>query len=635
MSAVQAVLDQLSGVQKNGSGWTARCPVRTHGKGRGDVEPSLSVSEGDDGRVLVKCHAGCSYADVMAALSHGNGHGNGKAGQVRSWEIRGPSGEVVAVHHRRDKPDGEKRKSVWWTRPDGSKGLDGMKTADLPLYGSEKAREFPDDLPVVVVEGEKAADALAGLWPPTVATVTGASGTPGADALEVLRGRQVILWPDADGPGKEHMRRVGERLRYVAQEVRVFKWEDAPPGGDAADHSAIQSRRREEVRELVSAWSASPIFEPSPQSPPYIERDQGTGFLRSVRFNEIPDPGPRRYLLEGLIPESYPTMIHGDGGVAKSMLALSLGLAVARGGTWLGRDAGEGVPVLYLDFELDAGEQRRRVNRLARGEYLDRVPDNLLYMCALGHPAREAFVAALEECREHGVKLLVVDSLGVALGGDAEAARDVIAFHQKVIEPFRASGIAVFIIDHQSKLQSGQKYGDKSAFGSVYKGNLSRSVVQAEAVERSEGSLSVRLRHKKHNFGPLADPVEVKLRFTEEAVTVEAADLNAADLAGEPSLNSVDRVRMALEAGPAYPDEIAEMTALALKTVRNKLSQLRKAGEVEATGDVADDGRTERIRLVPSPSPIRDGDQGTGGNEDFWRIVNEGEEPQDGEEEEG
>jgi hypothetical protein len=52
--------------------------------------------------------------------------------------------------------------------------------------------------------------------------------------------------------------------------------------------------------------------------------------LRSVRFNEIPDPGPRRYLLDGLIPEGYPTVLHGAGGSAKSMLALSIGLAVAR-----------------------------------------------------------------------------------------------------------------------------------------------------------------------------------------------------------------------------------------------------------------------------------------------------------------
>jgi hypothetical protein len=30
-----------------------------------DRAPSLSISEGDDGRTLLKCHAGCSTADIV------------------------------------------------------------------------------------------------------------------------------------------------------------------------------------------------------------------------------------------------------------------------------------------------------------------------------------------------------------------------------------------------------------------------------------------------------------------------------------------------------------------------------------------------------------------------------------------
>jgi RecA-family ATPase len=139
---------------------------------------------------------------------------------------------------------------------------------------------------------------------------------------------------------------------------------------------------------------------------------------------------------------------------------------------WLGRDVEEGGEVLYCDFELDAAEQRRRVMQLARGEGLKRVPDTFRYMSALGYSLREAFDAALAECKEHGVKLLILDSLGPALEGDAEAARDVIGFFQKRLEPFRAAGVTVLVIDHQSHLRSGQRYQDKSAFGSVYKTNL-------------------------------------------------------------------------------------------------------------------------------------------------------------------
>jgi hypothetical protein len=349
--------------------------------------------------------------------------------------------------------------------------------------------------------------------------------------------------------------------------------------------------------------------------------------LEAVRFNEIPDPGRRRYLVDDLIPEGYPVLLHGDGGVAKSMLALSFGLALARGGRWLGRDLGEASPVLYLDFELDAPEQRRRVNRLARGEGLERVPDNLLYLSALGYPAREAFAAALEESRKHGVRLLILDSLGPALQGDAEAARDVIGFYQKSMEPFRAAGVTVLVIDHQARLQAGEKYQSKSAFGSVFKTNLARSVIQAEATERGENALTVRLRQKKHNFGSLAEPFEVRLTFTEEEVTLEPKALDAADLAEEGTLNATDRVKMALELGPAYPQEIAEATGIVEKTVKNTLSRLKKKGEVEPTGEK--DGRAEQVRLTASQRPnpyIGTGRWDDSDNPDFWRIVDPPEE---------
>src|SRR5215207_391143 len=342
---------------------------------------------------------------------------------------------------------------------------------------------------------------------------------------------------------------------------------------------------------------------------PSLYKEEGRGRkLEAVRFTEMEMPGPRCYLLKDIVLAAYVTLLYGDGGVAKSLLALAIAVAIAGDSKeWLGREV-ESCPVLYVDFELDAEEQTRRVHQLCRGQGLDTLPKNLLYMSALGHPANEAFTAAWEACIDHGVGLMVVDSLGLALQGDAEAARDVIGFFQKSIEPFRAEDVAVLIIDHQSRLQAGQSYQSKGAFGSVFKTNLARSVIQAQATERGEGTLTVRLRHKKHNFGPLAEPFGVKLSFSEKAVGFEAVELDASELAEEATLNATDRVKLALESGPAYPCEIAEYTGLALKTVKNALTGLRKQEVVEPTGEV--ENRTERVRLcVPaSLSLYGDGD---------------------------
>jgi hypothetical protein len=325
---------------------------------------------------------------------------------------------------------------------------------------------------------------------------------------------------------------------------------------------------------------------------------------RAMRFSAMQTPKPRRYVLKNLVLASYVTLVHGDGGVAKSLLALALAVAVSGGSErWLGQDV-ENCPVLYLDFELDAEEQGRRVRQLCRAEGLAEPPDGLLYMSALGFTAREAFGAALEACEEHGAGLVVLDSLGPALQGDAEASKDVISFFQRVMEPFRAKGVAVLIIDHQSKLQSGQSYQGKSAFGSVYKANLARSVVQVEATERGEGALTLRVRQKKHNFGPLAEPFGVKLSFSEEAVELEALELSASELAEEGTLTAAERVKLALEDGPAYPWEISEGTGVPLKTVKNALTGLRKQGVAEPTGET--EGRTERVRLcVPASRPYK------------------------------
>jgi putative DNA primase/helicase len=54
--------------RKNGGGYLVCCPCPNHGSGRGDRNPSLSVTDGDDGRLLLKCFAGCSFEDINAEL---------------------------------------------------------------------------------------------------------------------------------------------------------------------------------------------------------------------------------------------------------------------------------------------------------------------------------------------------------------------------------------------------------------------------------------------------------------------------------------------------------------------------------------------------------------------------------------
>ncbi|MCP4039714.1 MAG: hypothetical protein GY733_22410 [bacterium] len=60
---LEAVLSRLTRPKKSGTGWSACCPAHE------DRRPSLSVAVGEDGRVLLACHAGCTADAICAALS--------------------------------------------------------------------------------------------------------------------------------------------------------------------------------------------------------------------------------------------------------------------------------------------------------------------------------------------------------------------------------------------------------------------------------------------------------------------------------------------------------------------------------------------------------------------------------------
>jgi DNA-binding IclR family transcriptional regulator len=92
----------------------------------------------------------------------------------------------------------------------------------------------------------------------------------------------------------------------------------------------------------------------------------------------------------------------------------------------------------------------------------------------------------------------------------------------------------------------------------------------------------------------------VLLTFRQGAITAEPVEVDPTELASEATLNADDRVLLALDAGAAFPEELAEKTGLAPGTVRNCLTRLRKRGDVEDTDQVK--GRARQVRLSSSSS---------------------------------
>ena len=190
---------------------------------------------------------------------------------------------------------------------------------------------------VIVVEGEKAAEALKALGVNAVGTVTGASATPGDEVLRPLLDFQsVFLWADNDAPGRQHMLKVGDRLRRLgARDVRVLVWHDAPPGGDAADFvEHYGDHTREKLLELAAvaapfdAWAQDVQAE---QAHKEIEAKQPEPERACVVRVADVEPERVRWLWRGRLALGKLTLLEGDPGTGKSTLYAEIAAIISRG----------------------------------------------------------------------------------------------------------------------------------------------------------------------------------------------------------------------------------------------------------------------------------------------------------------
>jgi putative DNA primase/helicase len=227
--------------------WASRCPAHD------DRKPSLSITEGPDGRALLHCHAGCVTADVVGALGlsmadlmpvtaerrpGSNGtpdrgsearRGNGGRGRIAAtYDYRGERRELLYQVVRYEPKDFRQR------RPAGDGWKWSIGDVRRVLYRlPELLTSKPENL-VFIVEGEKDADNLARVG--FVATTNaGGAGKWRPEYSEALRGRHVVIPPDNDEPGRKHAEQVAETLKGIAASVKVVELPGLPAKGDVSD----------------------------------------------------------------------------------------------------------------------------------------------------------------------------------------------------------------------------------------------------------------------------------------------------------------------------------------------------------------------------------------------------------------
>jgi hypothetical protein len=154
---------------------------------------------------------------------------NGQSHVVAEYDYRDEAGIMLYQVVRRVPKDFRQR------RPDGKGGwIWNLQGVHRVLYRLPELLAAPIAEPVFIVEGEKDCDRLRGLG--LVATTnSGGAGKWKGEYREALRGRRVVLLPDNDEPGQQHMAAVRQSLAGVAASVTVVELPDLPPKGDVSD----------------------------------------------------------------------------------------------------------------------------------------------------------------------------------------------------------------------------------------------------------------------------------------------------------------------------------------------------------------------------------------------------------------
>lgn len=363
--------------------------------------------------------------------------------------------------------------------------------------------------PVVIVEGEKCADALAGLTQEVgVLSWLGGSGAVLRTNWDSLAGREVILWPDADDPGREAMARLaGELDRIGAAEVLMISpEEDRPAGWDVADAIAKHGWGWEETRQYL--LQAEPVDQ------------QECRRLRRVAEKVLVtaegiDPDGIDWIWEPYLPAGAVTLMAGAPGCGKSFLSIALAAELSRGVTPFHRRRTGKVPTAILSLEDDPA--RTIVPRLkACGADLGEIvifdwchpeADSLDTLSMREGTEGELLRVLREGVKLHGLRLVIIDTLTAFTparmdGHEAVAVRQMM----KPLARFASDcGVAVLVICHARKRSSHDSTHGVQAtvLGSVDYVAACRSALLVQKDPKADEGTAGIMTHAKCNFGPL------------------------------------------------------------------------------------------------------------------------------------
>lgn len=501
---LRELLPRLSGVRKGWQGYAAKCPAHD------DKRQSLSLSEGD-GRILVKCFAGCSTETIVGQLgltwkdlfdreitmpsvsslgeSMNETHFNGVG-----WSgVNKSKGKVHAIYPYTDEEGRLLYENVRY-HPKGFRQR-RFDVSGQPVWNLEGIRRVPYRLPelieaaktgkdIFLSEGEKDADALRELG------FTASSFKNWTeDFNQFIQGSHVILCQDHDIPGITQANEAARIILRSAASVKIldmFQDRELPEkhGLDISDYirSCVEAEGAEPdtLKERISlAVEYTPAWKDAAAARPdeYFRLRTAKQRMELAQFQPTP-----RQLFGDFWFEGEVCILFADTNVGKSILAVQIADAISRGvdpdesGTCKTTVAAQ--KVVYMDFELTEKQFQLRFSEKdeATGEYSNPYPFHSNFCVAdinpdtadLGGFAKfEDFLNnALETTIvSSGAKVLIVDNL-TYLRDETENARNALPL-MKYLKGLKSKyGLSILALAHTPKRDASKPIGRNDLQGS-------------------------------------------------------------------------------------------------------------------------------------------------------------------------
>ena len=545
--------------------WLALCPAHD------DHRPSLSIGL-RDGKILLHCHAGCKTEDILRSVGLDTSalfndapacrapvpERSGRAeteeyteeeilkGSTSYHDYRSAEGDLLFRVVRY--PDGEDKQFKVYTPRLGDLWGPRLNGAQRVLYNLPEISRRKSE-PVLLVEGEKCADALIERGVLATTNPFGA-GKWRASYSESLRDREVVILPDNDKAGSDHRHKVLSSLQGVAKSVRVVTLPGLSCTGDVYNY-------------FEAGHSLDDLNAEIAESDQHVDR---RGSLISAADLVELDLPEIQWVHRPFLPEGL-TLLAGKPKIGKSFLALDVALAVAR----------TGAQVIYLALEDNVRRLKRRLKLLSP----DGAPMTLFFDTRwprLDEGGAEELESLLDE--RQGMRLVVIDTFVRIRPGKIRRkspydldAEDLGSLQLMTSE---RAGLGIMVAHHTRKEGSEDPYDLVNGTNGLA-GSADTVLVLQRARGRSQcdGLLYVTGR----------DVEEQELALRREPGSPRW------EIVGDASDFAMSQVRLKIReylrslGEPSGPKAIAEATGLRYDSVKHLVRKMDENGQLHSTGN--------------------------------------------------